>query len=460
MAWTAGASGNSNCRQAFTYDAYGNMSCSASPAEPQCLATTYNTNNNQINYITNNTVNTSYQYDPAGDLQTDGSNTYQWDAEAHLTAVYMNLNGSLVSMNTYNALGQRVEDMTPSSTTDEAYGAGGNLLLRYTGDSNSRSFIPFNGRLLAEYYCGGMIFDHPDEIGSATTATDCTGNLVNEKLYYPFGEFWTGYALPNLGLHQEFAQLPDYDPETDQYNTANRHYSPSGRWLSPDPGGVKVVKLDDPQTWNMYAYVRNNPTTLTDPSGLGPNCKDHPQVCAGIRDAIASGVSAGQAIRAASQGAQNLATYIPDFFRTYNKEILSNIPFSGVKAPSAKSGVEKVAVAAGFVVMLTATAEDGGVASQIHHIATDKSIVSGFTDAFEKLFAKAGMSLQDEENLVELEGHAGRHSNEYHQYVLDTLNDATKGLSGPAFRGALVDALRQLRNELLANPEMVRGNFQ
>jgi RHS repeat-associated protein len=147
-------------------------------------------------------------------------------------------------------------------------GAGGNLLLRYTGDSNSRSFVPFNGRLLAEYYCGGMIFDHPDEIGSATTATDCTGNLVNEKLYYPFGEFWTGYALPNLGMHQEFAQLPDYDPETDQYNTLARHYSPSGRWLSPDPGGVKVVHLDDPQTWNMYAYVRNNPTTLTDPTGL------------------------------------------------------------------------------------------------------------------------------------------------------------------------------------------------
>ena len=76
-----------------------------------------------------------------------------------------------VGSRTLPEVGRRAEDITPASTTDEAYGAGGNLLLRYTGDSNSRSFVPFNGGILAEYYCGGMIFDHPDEIGSLTTAT-------------------------------------------------------------------------------------------------------------------------------------------------------------------------------------------------------------------------------------------------------------------------------------------------
>jgi len=52
------------------------------------------------------------------------------------------------------------------------------------------------------------------------------------------------------------------------YEAADRFYASNlGRWHSPDPIGEKAVRLDDPQTWNMYAYARDNPTTLTDPSG-------------------------------------------------------------------------------------------------------------------------------------------------------------------------------------------------
>jgi RHS repeat-associated protein len=72
-------------------------------------------------------------------------------------------------------------------------------------------------------------------------------------------------------MHQTFAKLPDYDAETDQYNTLARHYTPSGRWMSPDPDNAGASP-SDPQTWNMYAYVRNNPTTFTDPDGLAMNC--------------------------------------------------------------------------------------------------------------------------------------------------------------------------------------------
>jgi hypothetical protein len=44
--------------------------------------------------------------------------------------------------------------------------------------------------------------------------------------------------------------------------------SPSqGRWISPDPLGRGAVKMTNPQTWNRYTYVNNNPLRLIDPMG-------------------------------------------------------------------------------------------------------------------------------------------------------------------------------------------------
>ena len=51
-----------------------------------------------------------------------------------------------------------------------------------------------------------------------------------------------------------------------------RYYASSmGRFLSPDWSAkaepVPYAKLDDPQTLNLYAYVRNNPLTNLDKDG-------------------------------------------------------------------------------------------------------------------------------------------------------------------------------------------------
>ena len=181
---------------------------------------------------TSNRITTSgYTYDSAGNVTGDGTYTYTWDGEAHLTKVVQN-GTTTVSTNTYNALGQRVRDVTQTTTTDEAYGAGGELLWRYTGSSSTdRRFVPFEGGILAKYYSGGTLFDHPDQLGSNTTSTTYSGGACQEELFYPYGQLWTGAG--SCGMHQEFAKLPDYDAETNQYNTLNRHYTPMGRWMSP-----------------------------------------------------------------------------------------------------------------------------------------------------------------------------------------------------------------------------------
>jgi RHS repeat-associated protein len=43
-----------------------------------------------------------------------------------------------------------------------------------------------------------------------------------------------------------------------------------GRFMTPDPAGMAAADLTNPQSWNQYAYVMNNPATLTDPTGLDP----------------------------------------------------------------------------------------------------------------------------------------------------------------------------------------------
>ncbi|WNG32194.1 hypothetical protein F0U61_00175 [Archangium violaceum] len=64
-----------------------------------------------------------------------------------------------------------------------------------------------------------------------------------------------------------------------------------------------------------------------------------------------------------------------------------------------------------------------------HHIATNKNDIAEvrggpWSPAFERLFKKAGMSLDDPANIVHLVGHQGPHPEEYHQAVYDHLYEA------------------------------------
>jgi RHS repeat-associated protein len=54
------------------------------------------------------------------------------------------------------------------------------------------------------------------------------------------------------------------------YNYKARFYSTvTGRFVSADP---IVGSPRNPQSWNAYSYVRNNPLRLVEPSGLDPAC--------------------------------------------------------------------------------------------------------------------------------------------------------------------------------------------
>jgi RHS repeat-associated protein len=117
-----------------------------------------------------------------------------------------------------------------------------------------------------------------DQLGTPRMIFDKTGSLLNTKRhdYLPFGEELTtgtgsrssvqGYSVPD-GIRQKFTQK-ERDTETGlDYFLARYYSSAHGRFTSTDPL-LASGRVANPQTWNRYAYVLNNPLHFVDPSGL------------------------------------------------------------------------------------------------------------------------------------------------------------------------------------------------
>lgn len=61
------------------------------------------------------------------------------------------------------------------------------------------------------------------------------------------------------------------DAETSLDFAQARYYANAqGRFTSPDPFSASAI-IADPQTFNRYAYCRNNPVNSVDPSGMSAN---------------------------------------------------------------------------------------------------------------------------------------------------------------------------------------------
>lgn len=139
-----------------------------------------------------------------------------------------------------------------------------------------------NGRTQLQGYVplpGGEImspnpdsFWHVDWLGSVRLASSASQRTITfDRAFAPFGETYN--TVTGGTSNPEFAGLTQ-DTASGEYDAAFRQYHPSqSRWISPDPAGLSAVDAGNPQSWNRYAYVMNNPLIFTDPSGLDP-CND------------------------------------------------------------------------------------------------------------------------------------------------------------------------------------------
>jgi RHS repeat-associated protein len=102
---------------------------------------------------------------------------------------------------------------------------------------------------------------HTDELGSVRAITDDAGQTIIRHDYLPFGED----TQPLGGDPMRFAGK-ELDAESAlSYSIARYYRNIWGRFTSVDPVGGR---LDNPQTWNGYAYAGNNPISFIDPLGL------------------------------------------------------------------------------------------------------------------------------------------------------------------------------------------------
>jgi RHS repeat-associated protein len=203
-----------------------------------------------------------------------GSN-FTYDAENRITSAAQPGIGTVTY--TYDGDGQRVmKAVSTGLQTVYVYDVGGKLVAEYS--SGAASAPPCHTCFLST-----------DHLGSTRLVTDENGTTVSRHDYIPFGE---EIAANNGGRDGTFGTFDfvnqkftgkERDQETGLDYFGARYYgSALGRFTSPDPLNAAAGREEDPQSWNLYAYGRNNPLLYTDPNGEkyricdanGKNCSE------------------------------------------------------------------------------------------------------------------------------------------------------------------------------------------
>jgi RHS repeat-associated protein len=246
--------GTNKWNQNFSFDAFGNISkIVPGGGTGVSFQPTYATSSNWITALPGVTPTT----DPAGRMTYDGSHTYTWDAESKLVGV----DSTTI---TYDALGRTVEKNVSGTYTQIVYGTAGNKFATMTGQTLVKALIPLPAAVAVYTSSGLAYYRHRDHLGSSRLATTPSRTMYASTAYGPYGEPYAQTGTTDLSFTGQ-----DQDTTSGMYDFLNRRYNPvQGRWLSPDPAGSGAVDPTNPQTWNRYAYVLNNPLQSTDPLGL------------------------------------------------------------------------------------------------------------------------------------------------------------------------------------------------
>jgi YD repeat-containing protein len=253
--------------QTFSYDPFGNLTKTKMSSRN---GTTWNPGYNESNNHCN-----GCSYDADGNVEGDGNNVYGWNVYSKLAWTATSGTPSCGTSGrciTYDAFGRAVEQSNGSTFIERWITPLGETAYMSGASSNYAYWPAPGGGTVVILGTNNYDYFHQDWMGNARITSGLSNHVAGtDQAYSPFGELYDIFGS-GAGEYEMFAGLTgDFAPSTTtpvMWDTPNRELSMVGRWLSPDPAGLAAVDQTNPQSWNRYAYVLNNPLALTDPSGL------------------------------------------------------------------------------------------------------------------------------------------------------------------------------------------------
>jgi RHS repeat-associated protein len=258
-------------KTSFRYDAFGNRAASVTADEkPKFTARNRFPQTSEL------------KYDDSGDLTFDGTHTYTYNADGYIVSVD---HGAVTY--TYDAEGNRISRRVKTADGEavtEFVWLNGQLTAQhqpdgrwidyiYTGDKRIASVATHVDPVTGNPVADATTYFLTDTVGLTRAAFTSDGTILTEGDFSPFGEELrdrTQHPTHGIGSAASISFSDEvHDDETGLDTYKFRSYNPRlGRWMSPDPSSLRFSSLANPQSFNMYAYVTNDPLKYIDKLGL------------------------------------------------------------------------------------------------------------------------------------------------------------------------------------------------